>query len=231
MWRQAYRGLRTVPSVLGTRRNRSRTVEHFGSARIPTYYGEFFAHAYRSVPDGDEHVAFVLGDLSSVEAPLVRVHSECLTGDLIGSIRCDCGSQLDAALRLVGEEGTGVIVYLRGQEGRGIGIGHKIRAYRLQDEGLDTVDANLEQGLPIDAREYTVGARILADLGVGRLRLMTNNPEKYRGIEHNGLRIDSRVPLDTTPTVENFRYLETKRTRLGHLLQGESVQSGSRGLS
>lgn len=205
-----------------------RSVVHFGSARIPTVYGEFTAHAYRALPDKDEHVAFVLGDLSIQDVPLVRVHSECLTGDLMGSIRCDCGSQLDAALRMVGDEGVGVIVYLRGQEGRGIGIGHKIRAYKLQDEGLDTVDANLRQGLPVDARTYGVGALILTDLGVTRIRLMTNNPAKYCGIERGGLEVESRVPLHTVPTVENLRYLETKRTRLGHLLDAES--SGVRNL-
>ena len=212
---------------VGPIRRRGRGLVHFGSARIPTIYGEFTAHAYRSVPDRDEHVAFVLGDLSTEEAPLVRVHSECLTGDLMGSIRCDCGSQLDAALQMVGESGSGIIVYLRGQEGRGIGIGHKIRAYKLQDEGLDTVDANLKQGLPVDAREYGVGALILADLGVTRIRLITNNPAKYGEIERSGLQVEARVPLHTVPTVENLRYLETKRTRLGHLLDTRPSETRS----
>ncbi|MDG2429033.1 MAG: GTP cyclohydrolase II [Acidimicrobiales bacterium] len=193
-------------------------VEHFGSARIPTRYGDFTAHAYLSLLDGDEHVAYVLGDLKSVEAPLVRVHSECLTGDLLGSLRCDCGSQLDEALSQIGGEGVGVLVYLRGHEGRGIGIGHKLRAYGLQDEGLDTVDANLRQGLPVDSREYGVGARILFDLGLTKMRLMTNNPSKRAGLEGHGLEITDRVPLDTSPNPENVRYLETKRDRLGHLL-------------
>jgi GTP cyclohydrolase II len=169
-----------------------------------------------SLLDEEEHVAYVLGDLSSVDAPLVRVHSECLTGDLLGSLRCDCGSQLDAALAQIGSEGVGLIVYLRGHEGRGIGIGHKLRAYGLQDEGLDTVDANLSQGLPVDSREYGVGAQILSDLGITHMRLMTNNPAKYGGLEGYGLEITGRVPLETAANPENVRYLETKRDRLGH---------------
>ena len=208
----------TIADLIRHRRRHEKLVEHFASARIPTRYGEFAAHAYRSTLDEDEHVAYVLGDLASADAPLVRVHSECLTGDLLGSIRCDCGSQLDAALRAVGEEGAGVIVYLRGHEGRGIGIGHKLRAYELQDEGLDTVDANLQQGLPVDSREYGVGAQILSDLGLTEMRLMTNNPIKYGGLEGYGLQIVGRVALRTAPNEENIRYLETKRERLGHLL-------------
>ena len=176
--------------------------------------------------DDDEHVAYALGELSELEAPLVRVHSECLTGDLLGSLRCDCGSQLDAALARIGAEGAGVVVYLRGHEGRGIGIGHKLRAYGLQDEGLDTVDANIRQGLPVDSREYGVGAQILSDLGITKMRLMTNNPAKYGGLEGYGLEIVERVSLDTTPNPENVRYLETKRNRLGHLLPDESSDVG-----
>ena len=185
----------SIADLIRFRRRHEKLVEHFASARIPTKYGDFTAHAYRSTLDGDEHVAYVLGDLDSVEAPLVRVHSECLTGDLLGSVRCDCGSQLDAALGKVGEEGAGVIVYLRGHEGRGIGIGHKLRAYELQDEGFDTVDANLSQGLPVDSREYGVGAQILSDLGVTKMRLMTNHPVKYGGLEGYGLEIGGRAPL------------------------------------
>jgi len=208
----------SIADLIRYRRRHEKLVEHFASARIPTKYGEFTAHAYRSTLDGDEHVAYVIGDIGSVEAPLVRVHSECLTGDLLGSIRCDCGSQLDAALEKVGHEGVGVIVYLRGHEGRGVGIGHKLRAYELQDEGLDTVDANLTQGLPVDSREYGVGAQILADLGLSQMRLMTNNPAKYGGLEGYGLEIVDREPLRTAPHPENLRYLETKRSRMGHLL-------------
>ena len=217
----------SIADLIRYRRRHEKLVEHFASARIPTKYGDFTAHAYRSTLDGDEHVAYVLGDLNSVEAPLVRVHSECLTGDLLGSVRCDCGSQLDAALGKVGEEGAGVIVYLRGHEGRGIGIGHKLRAYELQDEGLDTVDANLSQGLPVDSREYGVGAQILSDLGLTKMRLMTNNPVKYGGLEGYGLEIVGREPLRTTPNPENLRYLETKRRRMGHLLDNEGHQEAT----
>jgi 3,4-dihydroxy 2-butanone 4-phosphate synthase/GTP cyclohydrolase II len=151
---------------------------------------------------------------------LVRVHSECLTGDVFGSLRCDCGVQLDAAMARIAEEGLGVLVYLRGHEGRGIGIGHKIRAYSLQDEGRDTVDANIELGLPVDSREYGIGAQILNDLGITTMRLMTNNPSKYGGLEGFGLRIVDRVGLQVTPNPENLSYLRTKRERMGHLIEG-----------
>ncbi len=212
----------TIADLIRYRRRNEKLVEHFAEARIPTRHGEFSAHAYRSVLDEIEHVAYVLGDIRKVKEPLVRVHSECLTGDLLGSIRCDCGSQLDSALEIIGEEGAGIIVYLRGHEGRGIGIGHKLRAYKLQDEGLDTVDANLQQGLPVDSREYGVGAQILADLGVTEMRLMTNNPVKYGGLEGYGLNIVGRVSLQTDPNEENIRYLATKRERLGHDLSEDS---------
>ena len=215
----------TIADLIRYRRRNEKLVEHFAEARIPTRHGEFSAHAYRSVLDEIEHVAYVLGDISTVKDPLVRVHSECLTGDLLGSIRCDCGSQLDSALEIIGEEGTGVIVYLRGHEGRGIGIGHKLRAYKLQDEGLDTVDANLQQGLPVDSREYGVGAQILADLGVTEMRLMTNNPVKYGGLEGYGLNIVGRVSLEVDPNQENIRYLATKRERLGHHLSEDSQET------
>ena len=215
----------TIADLIRYRRRNETLVEHFAEARIPTRHGEFSAHAYRSVLDEIEHVAYVLGDISTVKDPLVRVHSECLTGDLLGSIRCDCGSQLDSALEIIGEEGTGVIVYLRGHEGRGIGIGHKLRAYKLQDEGLDTVDANLQQGLPVDSREYGVGAQILADLGVTEMRLMTNNPVKYGGLEGYGLNIVGRVSLEVDPNEENIRYLATKRERLGHHLSEDSQET------
>jgi len=217
----------TIADLIRYRRRHEKLVEHFAAARIPTRYGDFTAHAYRSTLDEEEHVAYVLGDLSTVDAPLVRVHSECLTGDLLGSIRCDCGSQLDAALEGIGEEGAGVLVYLRGHEGRGIGIAHKLRAYELQDEGYDTVDANLQQGLPVDSREYGVGAQILSDLGVSKMRLMTNNPVKYGGLEGYGLDVVGRVPLQIEPNPENIRYLETKRERLGHFLEngGDETES------
>ena len=151
---------------------------------------------------------------------LVRVHSECLTGDVFGSLRCDCGPQLDAAMAKIAEEDCGVVVYLRGHEGRGIGIGHKIRAYSLQDKGRDTVDANPELGLPVDSREYGIGAQILVDLGITTMRLMTNNPAKYGGLEGFGLEIIERVPLAVRPNPENIHYLRTKRERMGHLLEG-----------
>ena len=217
----------TIADSIRYRRRNEKLVEHFAEARIPTKHGEFAAHAYRSVLDEIEHVAYVLGDIENVEEPLVRVHSECLTGDLLGSIRCDCGSQLESALEIIGEEGSGVIVYLRGHEGRGIGIGHKLRAYKLQDEGLDTVDANLQQGLPIDSREYGVGAQILADLGISKMRLMTNNPVKYGGLEGYGLDIVGRIPLRIDPNEENIRYLQTKKERLGHDLSESNEETES----
>ena len=217
----------TIADLIRYRRRNEKLVEHFAEARIPTKHGEFAAHAYRSVLDEIEHVAYVLGDIENVEEPLVRVHSECLTGDLLGSIRCDCGSQLDSALEIIGEEGSGVIVYLRGHEGRGIGIGHKLRAYKLQDDGLDTVDANLQQGLPIDSREYGVGAQILADLGISKMRLMTNNPVKYGGLEGYGLDIVGRIPLRIDPNQENIRYLQTKKERLGHDLSESNEETES----
>ncbi len=207
----------SIADLIRYRRRQEKLVERFASARIPTKYGDFIAYAFRSVIDDVEHVAYVMGDVATDEPVLVRVHSECLTGDLLGSLRCDCGSQLDRAIETIGEEGCGVVVYLRGHEGRGIGIGHKLRAYGLQDEGADTVDANLLQGLPVDSREYGVGAQILADLGVKKMRVMTNNPIKYGGLEGYGLEIVDRVPLSVEPNPENIRYLQTKVDRMGHL--------------
>ncbi len=209
----------TIADLIRHRRRSEKLVERFATARLPTKFGELAAIAYRSTLDDVEHVAFVMGEVDGVDDVLVRVHSECLTGDLFGSLRCDCGSQLEAALAEIGEEGRGVIVYLRGHEGRGIGIAHKLRAYELQDEGHDTVAANELQGLPVDSREYGIGAQILTDLGVSTMRLMTNNPAKYGGLHGFGLEITARVPLDIAPNPENLRYLETKRDRLGHLLQ------------
>ncbi len=194
----------------------TKTVEHFAAARVPTSYGSFVAHAYRSVADGEEHIAYVMGDVEGGAPPLVRLHSECLTGDILSSLRCDCGQQLRAALGKITEEGRGVLVYLRGHEGRGIGIGHKIRAYALQDAGLDTVEANEAQGLPIDSRTYGVGASILVDLGITAMRLMTNNPMKLDGVEDFNLKIIERIPIEVESNPENVRYLKTKRDRLGH---------------
>jgi 3,4-dihydroxy 2-butanone 4-phosphate synthase/GTP cyclohydrolase II len=164
-------------------------------------------------------MAMVFGEIEATSPTLVRVHSECLTGDVLGSLRCDCGPQLHAALARIASEGSGVVVYLRGHEGRGIGLGHKIRAYALQEEGHDTVDANLEQGLPVDSREYGIGAQILVDLGIGDLRIMTNNPAKYGGLDGFGLNIVERVAIESIPTEHNINYLRTKRERMGHFLE------------
>jgi 3,4-dihydroxy 2-butanone 4-phosphate synthase/GTP cyclohydrolase II len=209
--------LSSIAALVEWRRQKERLVERIGSARVPTEWGEFECVAYRSTLDGIEHLAFVRGDVGNGTPLLTRVHSECLTGDVFGSLRCDCGDQLASAMKLIAEDGRGVLVYLRGHEGRGIGIGHKIRAYSLQDQGLDTVDANVKLGLPVDNREYGIGAQILADLGATELRLMTNNPAKYGGIAGYGLSVVERVPIVTEMTDENRSYLSTKRDRLGHL--------------
>jgi 3,4-dihydroxy 2-butanone 4-phosphate synthase/GTP cyclohydrolase II len=211
----------SIADLVRYRRRKDKLVEQIaGPARIPTVYGDFAGYVYESKLDGEHHLAVVLGDVRNENDVLVRVHSECLTGDVFGSLRCDCGPQLAAAVRLIAEEGTGVIVYLRGHEGRGIGIAHKLRAYNLQEQGHDTVDANLELGLPVDNREYGIGAQILVDLGVSTMRLMTNNPMKYGGLEGFGLDIVDRVPLAVESNPENIEYLRTKRERLGHILDG-----------
>ena len=210
----------SIADLIRYRRRNEKLVQRISKARIPTEFGEFTAYAYESVLDGEQHVALVLGEVDGQENVLVRVHSECLTGDVFGSLRCDCGPQLRGAMARIAEEGSGVVVYLRGHEGRGIGLGHKLRAYSLQEEGLDTVDANLELGLPADNREYGIGAQILVDLGVTTMRLMTNNPTKYGGLEGFGLDIVERVPIQSVPNPENIQYLLTKRERMGHLLEG-----------
>jgi 3,4-dihydroxy 2-butanone 4-phosphate synthase/GTP cyclohydrolase II len=209
--------LSSIAELINYRRHHERLVERVGSAQVPTEWGTFTTYAYRSTIDGMEHLAFVKGDLSTPEPVLTRVHSECLTGDVFGSRRCDCGPQLATAMQMIEREGRGVVVYLRGHEGRGIGIGHKIRAYSLQEQGYDTVDANTKLGLPVDSREYGIGAQILADLGAHQLRLMTNNPAKYGGIAGYGLEIVDRVSIATGETPENAVYLRTKRDRMGHL--------------
>jgi 3,4-dihydroxy 2-butanone 4-phosphate synthase/GTP cyclohydrolase II len=214
----------TIADLIRYRRQTERLVRRMADARLPTEFGEFRCVAYQSVIDHETHLAFVMGEPAGEPNVLVRVHSECLTGDVFASMRCDCGAQLKAALRCIAEEGMGVVVYLRGHEGRGIGIAHKLRAYELQDGGLDTVDANVELGLPIDSREYGIGAQILVDLGITTMRLMTNNPAKRGGLEGYGLEIVSRVPLHTTPNDENIGYLRTKRDRMGHLIdEGEGL--------
>ncbi|MGA2803333.1 MAG: bifunctional 3,4-dihydroxy-2-butanone-4-phosphate synthase/GTP cyclohydrolase II [Acidimicrobiales bacterium] len=210
----------SIADLVRYRHHRERLVEQVAQARIPTEHGEFTAYGFRSLLDGEEHLAFVAGDVHSRDSVLVRVHSECLTGDVFGSLRCDCGPQLEAAIRRIGEEGVGVIVYLRGHEGRGIGLTHKLWAYNLQDNGRDTVDANVELGLPVDSREYGIGAQILMELGVTKMRLMTNNPAKYGGLEGYGLDIVERVALEPESNPENVKYLRTKRERMGHLLHG-----------
>ena len=209
----------TIADLIRYRRHREKLVRRVSEARIPTQYGEFTAHVFESLLDGVEHLAFVRGEIAGKSNILVRVHSECLTGDVFGSMRCDCGVQLDRAMARIAAEGEGVVVYLRGHEGRGIGLGHKLRAYKLQEQGRDTVEANLELGFPADSREYGIGAQILVDLGVTTMRLMTNNPAKYGGIEGYGLEIVNREPMHTEPNHENIAYLRAKQQKLGHLLE------------
>ena len=209
----------TIAQLIKYRRQNEKLVRRVAEARIPTPWGDFTCYVYESVLDGEQHVAMVRGAVQGEEDVLVRVHSECLTGDVFHSLRCDCGVQLDAAMERIAEEGLGVLVYLRGHEGRGIGIGHKIRAYSLQEEGHDTVEANVELGLPVDSREYGIGAQMLNDLGITTMRLMTNNPAKYGGLEGFGLEITERVPVLSAPNPENIGYLRTKREKMGHLLE------------
>jgi 3,4-dihydroxy 2-butanone 4-phosphate synthase/GTP cyclohydrolase II len=210
----------SIADLIAWRRRTEKQVERVATAKIPTQHGDFDAVGYASVLDGTDHMALVRGDIGDGQDVLVRVHSECLTGDVFGSRRCDCGPQLDAALKAVADEGRGVVLYMRGHEGRGIGLMHKLQAYQLQDNGSDTVDANLELGLPADARDYGIGAQILVDLGIRTMRLLSNNPGKRAGLEGYGLEIVGRVPLPTLATPENLRYLKTKRDRMGHDLPG-----------
>jgi len=219
----------SIADLIRYRRHREKLVRRVSEARIPTQYGAFTAYVFESILDGTEHLAFVSGDIAGKERVLVRVHSECLTGDVFGSLRCDCGVQLDLALAQVAAADEGVVVYLRGHEGRGIGLGHKLRAYSLQDSGRDTVEANVELGLPVDSREYGIGSQILVDLGVTTMRLLTNNPAKYGGLEGYGLEIVERVPLHAQPNQENIAYLRTKQDKLGHLLGIEDVSGDTGG--
>ncbi|XP_019159839.1 PREDICTED: monofunctional riboflavin biosynthesis protein RIBA 3, chloroplastic-like isoform X1 [Ipomoea nil] len=214
----------SITDLIRYRRKREKLVERTAISRLPTKWGLFQAHCYRSKLDTTEHIAIVKGDIGNGQDVLVRVHSECLTGDIFGSRRCDCGNQLDLAMQLIEEAGRGVVVYLRGHEGRGIGLGHKLQAYNLQDLGHDTVEANLELGFAADAREYGIGAQILRDLGVRTMCLMTNNPDKFTGLKGFGLAVVGRVPVLTPYTEENRRYLETKRTKMGHVY-GSDIQT------
>jgi len=209
----------TIEALIAYRRRTEKFVERCATTRLPTTFGEFTLHLYRSRLSDNTHVALVKGEIGADEPTLVRVHSQCFTGDVLGSMRCDCGSQLHEAMRLVEQAGRGVVLYMR-QEGRGIGLENKIKAYALQDLGHDTVEANRLLGFPPDLRDYGVGAQILVDLGVGKIRLLTNNPRKIVGLAAHGLEIVDRVPIEIPPNDDNRFYLEVKRSKLGHLLDG-----------
>jgi 3,4-dihydroxy 2-butanone 4-phosphate synthase / GTP cyclohydrolase II len=213
----------TVSDLIEHRRRTEKLVERTTAVQLPTAYGEFTAVAYREQLTGKHHVALVRGEVAGAENVLVRVHSECLTGDVFHSLRCDCGEQLEQALARLAEEDCGVLLYMT-QEGRGIGLLNKLKAYELQESGLDTVEANLELGLPADAREYGIGNQILADLGLTTIRILTNNPKKLTGIEGFGLTVVEQLPIETDPTDENRRYLKTKRDKLGHRLHHQDLR-------
>ncbi len=209
----------TIAQIIEYRRQRETLVERRAVADLPTGHGVFRAYGYASAIDPKEHVALVMGDIRAGEPVLTRVHSECVTGDVFGSMRCDCGEQVDLALQHIAAEGAGVFLYMR-QEGRGVGLHNKLRAYALQDTGLDTVEANVRMGFPPDLRDYGIGAQILVDLGVRKLKLMTNNPRKVVGLDAFGLELVERVPIEVQPNDHNRRYLETKRDKMGHILPG-----------
>lgn len=209
-----------IKDLIAYRSHREKLIERVASATMPTGFGDFKCIAYQSKIDGQEYVAFVKGEVAGQKDVLVRVHSQCLTGDVFQSARCDCGYQLREAMRLIETQGQGVVLYIMAHEGRGIGLMHKIRAYKLQEQGLDTVEANVQLGFAADQRDYGIGAQVLADLGITSMRLLTNSPQKYAGVEGYGLSITERVPLQSTATEQNIAYLRTKRDRLGHLLEG-----------
>ena len=216
----------SVADIIAYRTEHERLIERVAEARVPTEHGEFVAVSYRSIVDRDEHVALIKGPISPEDEVLVRVHSECLTGDVFGSIRCDCGAQMDLALQAIQREGKGVFLYMR-QEGRGIGIHNKLKAYALQDDGLDTVEANIKLGFPPDLRHYGVGAQILVDLGVGKMRLLTNNPKKVVGLESFGLKLVKQVPIIAPVNDENRRYMKTKQERMGHLIDPDYLDAAA----
>lgn len=216
----------SVADIIRYRRHSEKIIKFISKAQLPTQYGDFTVYVYESLIDGIQHIAIVNGEISKTDKILVRVHSECLTGDVFESRRCDCGTQLKEAMKLIAKEGQGVIVYLRGHEGRGIGLGHKIRAYELQDGGKDTVEANVELGLPVDSREYGIGAQILEDLGVKKIRLLTNNPAKYTGLSGYDMEIVERIPLVSNITKDNINYLKTKQSKLGHIIDFTNTNSG-----
>jgi len=212
----------TVADLIEYRRRFEKLVQREVEVKLPTTYGDFRAVAYRSLIDGKHHIALVKGEVDGQDDVLVRVHSECLTGDVFHSMRCDCGEQLDSALSMIEAQGSGVLLYLA-QEGRGIGLLNKLHAYKLQEEGLDTVDANLKLGLPADLRDYGIGAQILVDLGLTSIRIITNNPKKIIGLEGYGLQVTDQIPIEHAPNGHNMAYLRAKRDRLGHLLGHEGL--------
>ena len=212
----------TVADLIAYRRRHDKLVERVVTTQLPTGFGDFTVFGYRSLVDDKHHVALIKGEVAGQDDVLVRVHSECLTGDVFHSLRCDCGEQLESALAMIEEEGQGVLLYLA-QEGRGIGLLNKLRAYNLQDQGLDTVDANLELGLPVDLRDYGIGAQILVDLGLSSIRILTNNPKKIRGLEGYGLSVSEQVPIVHAPNPHNEQYLRAKRDRLGHSLHHQAL--------